>query len=73
MRTICYTVVEVKDADDSYGLFENVNSAIEFAAEQLNADVNNIKLVSQAYSECMRVTINGEPQSLWIEFRDVWC
>ena len=71
MTTICYTVVEVKDADDSYGLFENLDSAIEFAAEKLDTDVDNVALILRAHSDCMRVTVNGVPQDLWLEYRDV--
>lgn len=70
---IYYTIVEVKDADDSYGLFENLDIALEFAAEKLDTDVDNIELILQAHSDCMRVTINGTPQSLYLEYRDVMC
>lgn len=73
MMIVCNTVIEVKDADDSYGLFDNLDSAIEFAAEMLDTDINNIELILHAHSDCMRVTINGAPQSLWLEYRDVMC
>lgn len=74
MTTISYTIVEVKDADDSYGLFENLDLALEFVAETIDTDVDNIELTPSALNDDLfRVTVDGISKSLWLEYRDVMC
>lgn len=71
--TKCDIVVEVKDQDDSYGLFADLDSAIAQVAETLNVESAKVILIPNANSEDLyRVTIDGIPQSLWLEFRYVW-
>lgn len=72
MTMISYTIVEVKDADDSYGLFENLDLALEFVAEMLKTDADNIELIpSTSDDNLFRVTVDRILYSLWLEYRDV--
>ena len=73
MMVKCNMVVEVKDQDDSYGLFADLDSAIAQVAETLNTESDEVVLIPNANSEDLyRVTVNETPRSLWLEFRYVW-
>lgn len=72
MTMISYTIVEVKDDDDSYGLFENLDLALEFVAEMLKTDADNIELIPSTFDDNLfRVTVDRILYSLWLEYRDV--
>lgn len=66
-------VVEVKDQGRSYGLFVDLDAAIPQAAKMLKIDEASIILIPNALNDNLfRLTVNGIPKSLWLEFRDVY-
>lgn len=66
-------VVEVKDQRRSYGLFVDLDAAIPQTAKMLKVQETSIVLIPNTLNDNLfRVTINGIPKSLWVEFRDVY-
>lgn len=65
-------VVEVKDQRRSYGLFVDLDAAIPQTAKMLKVQEKSIVLIPNVLNDNLfRVTVNGTPKSLWLEFRDV--